>query len=452
MTVFNRLKSGVLVAAAITIPVLANGCSAANDLQNAACCTDFKVGADMTGVDFKVDASIKGQFTSLAQASGDLSAVAAASLTDVTAACKAIATDLGAKADDPSTTGKGGADLATQWCTLAVAQIKANAGFTAATSGGAKLQLQISPPECHVEASFQASCEGSCKADVSCTEPDLTARCDPGQLSGQCSASCTGTCEGSVNAAASCEGSCDASCEGSCEAQGGVAVDCTGTCSGNCNGSCEGAAGTTQTTAHCDGTCKGKCDAKCEVAANAPTVKCAGKCTGKCTGGCKFAADAKIKCDASCKGGCSVAVTAPKCDVDLKPPTCKGDASCQANCKASGQARASCTPPSVKLAASASVTFNADAQASFDILVNTLEVNLPKLVLVFKARGDAFVTDLKAVADAGVSLSADPGKLSGKATACIVPIAAAASTALTNMQASLSASGSVVTTITSAAE
>jgi hypothetical protein len=440
MTVFTRLKSGVMVAVALAIPILSNGCGDDNPLSPSnLCCTDFKVGADLTGVDFGVDASIKGSFGAFAQAAGDLSAVAAASLTDVTAACRAIAIDTGADPNDASVKDKTGADAAKGWCNLATAQIKAQ--LTGKFAAAGQLSIQVSPPRCEIEASFQAKCEGGCKADVSCTEPEISARCDPGQLSVQCSGSCTGSCEGSVSAAASCEGQCDASCEGSCEATGGVAVDCTGSCSGACTGTCEGAAGTTNSTGHCDGTCKGKCDAKCEVSANAPAVKCEGKCTGKCTGSCKFAADAKLKCDASCKGGCTGTATAPKCEADLKPPVCKGDVDCQANCKASGSARANCHPPEIQIAASGKL--DASVQAEFDLFINTLQLNLPKLLLVFKSRGEAFVANIEAMGKAGGTIVADPGKLGVKGAACSGAIVSAAADALANMKVSVEASANV---------
>jgi hypothetical protein len=63
-----------------------------DDISNPAaglCCTDFKVGADLTGVDFGVDASLKGQFAAFAQASGDLSGAASGALDDIAGACKA---------------------------------------------------------------------------------------------------------------------------------------------------------------------------------------------------------------------------------------------------------------------------------------------------------------------------------------------------------------------------
>ena len=54
----------------------------------------------MAQVKFVGDAQVNGQFVAFAQASGDISAVAAGALADVTGACEGIATDLGADAND----------------------------------------------------------------------------------------------------------------------------------------------------------------------------------------------------------------------------------------------------------------------------------------------------------------------------------------------------------------
>ena len=67
MTVLKALKLGpAALAVALTLPVLTNGCS--DNPAEALCCKDFKVGAELTGADFGVDASIKGQFEVFAQA------------------------------------------------------------------------------------------------------------------------------------------------------------------------------------------------------------------------------------------------------------------------------------------------------------------------------------------------------------------------------------------------
>lgn len=430
MALFNNFKmiQGAAFAVLLGVPLLNTGCPAAEQITGALCCKDFAAGADMSTASFGLEGDAAVKFRAFAQASGDLAAVSAGISTDIEGACQAMALDFGADPNDPMVKDKSGPDAVTAWCTLAAGKISASADLKAAGT----LTIVASPPQCTVEASFQAKCEGGCKADVMCTEPDISARCDPGQLSGSCSAECKGTCEGSASAAAACEGSCDAKCEGSCEAMGGVAVDCTGSCSGACNGMCEGSAGTMMmSTGHCDGTCHGKCDAKCEVSAQAPAVKCTGKCTGKCQGSCKFAAMAKLKCDASCKGGCSVAYTAPKCEAKLTPPMCKGDAKCQANCNASGSARAECKPPSVQIAFTGDISANIKAQAQ----LKSLEVNLPKVILALKTR----LTDLQASAEGTLQYSGELAVNAGayaKAAGCITNIGTSLQATVSNMKAS----------------
>ena len=78
----NRFVPGAVVAVIVGLGALTNGCSD-NPVTGGLCCKDFKVGADLTGVDFGVDASIKGQFEVFAQAGADFSAAAAAALDDV---------------------------------------------------------------------------------------------------------------------------------------------------------------------------------------------------------------------------------------------------------------------------------------------------------------------------------------------------------------------------------
>src|SRR5215472_4103878 len=75
----NRLKfaQGLLVCgAALAVPVLTNGCSAASSIQNTLCCKEYQAGTDMSNVNFGVKADVAGQFYAFAQASGDLTVVA----------------------------------------------------------------------------------------------------------------------------------------------------------------------------------------------------------------------------------------------------------------------------------------------------------------------------------------------------------------------------------------
>ncbi len=89
-----------LACTAFAIASLTTGCNKLADAQGALCCSDFQVGADMSGVDFELDGTLKGQYSALAQASADLGAVAAGAITDVSIACENIARDMGADKKD----------------------------------------------------------------------------------------------------------------------------------------------------------------------------------------------------------------------------------------------------------------------------------------------------------------------------------------------------------------
>ncbi|MEO8799863.1 MAG: hypothetical protein ABI551_18350, partial [Polyangiaceae bacterium] len=378
------------------------------------------------------DVSIKGQLQAFAQASGNLSVVAGTALSDVTAACKNMATDLGDDATAGDTKGAG-ADLLNFWCGEATAKI--NATFTATGTAKGSLTLNIEPPKCEVSVSAQAKCQGGCDVSGKCDIKANPPTCTGGTLE----VDCKGSCDVSASAPKiDCTGSCGGSCSGDCTAQGGVAVDCQGTCSGHCtvDGTANGAS-----AVQADGSCKGKCDATCTASATAPAVKCSGQCKGKCDASCTATpGQASVQCSG-------------KCSVDAQPISCKGgkleggckvDASCQANCNASAQASASCTPPSVKVGFSGSVT--ASAQGQFSALVTTIQTNLPALLLVIQAQGQAILTDLQAAVDGGVSITAS-GKLDVKSGACLAQMVASMQPAFDNFQAALTASVSVSGTV-----
>lgn len=423
MNMKYRFSAPFALAAALALPVFTNGCGAVNSLGNPTsglCCTDFKVGADLSGADFGVDASIKGQFKVFAQAAGDLSAVATSSLDDVTNACHAIATAGGKNADKEqqaaSRTTKERVDF---WCDLAEARIKA--AFSAAGS----IKVHAQAPKCEASVKATANCQANCDVKGGCDVNANPPKCEGGKLEVSCSGGCQAEAPG---ASIACEGGCTGKCEGSCSAEGGVAVDCEG----KCEGTCEGAGGAGTNGIQADGTCKGKCKGTC-------TMKAGVKAT--CSGSCKGSCDAK--CEAKVKGG-SVKCDG-KCDAKAEPISCKGgtlkascevDAKCDANCNASAQAKAECTPPTVNVAVAGNV--NAEVNA----VVEALKVNLPKILVVFQARGKSFI-DMTGDVSASASAVVDPGKLGVKGTAClgaIVPVIAAAAD---NMTAAFQASGKV---------
>ena len=420
----NRFLPGVIVAAAIALVAGTNGCSSSNpltDAQGALCCKAFQPGTDMSTVDFGVDASIKGQMSAFANATGDLSAVAGTAMADVTGACRNMATDLGNDPNDPAANGKSGVDLLNFWCTAATGKIKAT--ITASVSGS--LTLSVTPPECDVSVTAQANCQGGCdvsgKCDVKANPPTCTG--------GQVEVSCSGTCTGSATAQIDCSGSCSGDCSGSCEAQGGV--ECTGKCDGTCTAS------TTGNGSQADGTCKGTCKGTCAV--TAPSVKCSGSCSGKCDATC---APPTGQATVNCSAGCTGSATPISCKGGKLEGGCKVDASCQANCNASAQAKATCTPPSISI--SGNITAGADVQ--FAALITTLKANLPALLLVIQAQGKSFADDISAAVQGGATLTAS-GSLNAGGVVCVADMVAAATSGSANFAATLSASVSVSTAV-----
>ncbi|MDB4946730.1 MAG: Tryptophan synthase alpha chain [Labilithrix sp.] len=409
----NRFKAPLAVVAALALPVLSNGCSSSdggigNPLGDI-CCTDFKVGADLSGVNFGVDASIKGQFSVLAQAGSDFSGVASAMIDDVTSACMGIATDLGVS-DADRTAAEGitnPTDRVKKWCELAVGQIKAQ--------GVASGTLDITPPSFKCEASVEAkgSCQAKCSVDGKCDIKATPPKCTGGTLVVQCS----GSCDGSVDPGGiDCKGSCTATASGKCTATGGVE------CQGRCEGTCEG---TTDSGGNCQGNCKGSCSA------TKPGVACNGSFEGKCTGSCAATGpSAKVECS----GGCSADATPLKCTGGKMEGGCQVDAKCDANCDASVNAKASCDVEPF------SITAKGNANANVEAVIATLRVNLPKLLLAVKARGEAITSIAGNFSGKGtVDVIADPGKLGVKGTACAVAIVSALGAGAQNAAASIEA-------------
>jgi hypothetical protein len=416
---------GAALMAALTLPTVLAGCG--DDPLNPTaglCCTDFKVGADLTGVDFGVDASIKGQFAAFAQASGDLSGAASAALDGVSGACKGIAQVGGANADaaepgDPAARVK-------FWCDLAKAKITAS--FQAQGGAKAALKIAVTPAECKASFKAEANCQASCSVDASCDVKAKPPTCEGGKLE----VSCSGSCEAEAGASMTCEGSCSGSCEGSCTAEGGVAVDCTG----KCEGTCEAGGSASGSGVQADGSCKGTCKGTCTMDATAPKVQCKGQCKGKCDAKCEAKAGASVKCDGKCEGTAQPL----SCKGGELKAQCQADANCSGNCKASASAKAECTPPKLDIAFSASAEGSASADAA--LMVEALRLHLPEILLVFQARGQAFI-DLSGKVVASGSATLDPGKLGVKGTACLAAIVPVVVQAGANVKAAVEASGSI---------
>ena len=425
----SKFVPAAVIVGAVGLLALSNGCSAVSDAVGAAQgCDEFSGGASSVA-SLSIDAKTKAFVT----AAADLQAISVSMEGAVYTSCKNIATDLGVT--DTWSAMSGMDAQTTEACNQASTKISAI--LSAAQTAGVAVTLSISGGECTVNASAQINCEGSCKADASCTEPDITVRCSPGDLSGQCSGTCnaSATCEGSVNVEANCQGSCEADCDGSCTGSASAQVDCSGTCSGNCNGTCDG---TSQSTGMCSGTCKGTCDAMCTASGGAK-VHCSGTCNGKCTGNCTLAASSTVMCGASvnCKGGCSVAYTAPTCEGKLTAPKCTGDANCQASCSGDAELTATCTPPTVSLEVIGT------ASTDLTTLVTTIQANLPAIIQVFKTQGGLAVDGAKTVVTTGSAVVSSVTSISGKALACATVAVQAAASASASVNVSFMASVSV---------
>jgi len=433
MNLKSRLKPVTVVAfAALVVSTLVAGCSDLKDAQDAACCKEFEAGADMTNVDFGVDASIKGTFSAFASAASDLSAVGTGSISDVTTACRNIALDLGADTSDGPDVGVGGTAALSAWCDLAKAQI--NGTFSGSDAIATNVKAVFVPPKCTASLTAQANCQASCDVKAECDIKANPPKCTGGTLVVECG----GSCEASGSADVACTGTCTGKCSGSCKASGGVKVDCKGKCDGTCTAGASGGATESGTGIQGDGSCDGQCDGTCTLDADAPKIECTGQCDGHCDAACKGSADVKVKCD----GKCDVDATPLKCEGGKLEGGCSADANCQGSCNASASAKAECTPPSVSVVADAKANLKADAQVRLQTALASLEANLPKLLVVVQARGASFTAGVEGAVTAAGSITAS-GKLGAKGAVCGLLIADTIKTSSANFAASLSAAGKV---------
>jgi len=400
MTGFNRLKSGILVATALAIPVLTNGCSSKDNPldpnSSPLCCSEFKVGGTIT-------ADIGGSASSqvAVQAVADIAGIATAAIDDLTTACRGIAIDLDTpQADQDAAEGtadKNGKMKA--WCNAAVKAI-------GTAKAGGSISINAKPPACEASVSAKLDCQAKCSGSAKCDFKANPPTCTGGKLT----VSCKGACTAKAGASLSCTGSCSGNCTGSCKAEGGV--ECTGKCEGECSAS---GAGGTGTGIQADGTCKGTCKGTCS--ATAPSVKCEGSCSGSCDATCQGSATASVKCDGDCVG-------------DIEPISCSGgkleggctvDAKCDANCNGSVQAKATCTPPSFEV----TITGQADANIVAKV-VGTLKANFG-VILALQSR-------FSLVASATASLKDNVGAVADIKLACIPPLVAAAGQAIVDIK------------------
>ena len=192
-----------------------------------------------------------------------------------------------------------------------------------------------------------------------------------------------------------------------------------------------------------DGSCMGKCQGKCTPPAGTASASCEGTCEGKCDAKCEASAGVKFTCDGKCTGD----FEAPKCEGGKAEVDCEVDADCKANCSASASAKADCKPPELSITAKVTGTATVDAQAQIDAGIASLKANLPKLLVVLKARGESFTAGIKGSVDAGANLTANIGDLSGEAVFCLPPIVAAVGDASGKFATAFKASGEVVASV-----
>lgn len=401
------IGSVVLLAAGLVVPLTIPACTGAD---NPLCCTEFKVGGTI-GAD--IGGSAQSQVA--VQAVADVSGIAAASLDDLTTACRGIAQDLDAPPAEQDA-----AEAKTErrarmeaWCGVAVKAVG-----TARAAAGGTLTVEATPPKCEASISANASCQAKCSASGTCDVHAHPPKCTGGNLTG----TCKGECKAKAGATLHCQGSCSAGCKGSCTVQGGI--KCEGTCQGTCEGA--GGAGTSGLDANgkCTGTCKGTCSA------TAPGVECTGTCNGECGGSCTGSASASVQCD----GDCAIDFEPLRCEGGKLEGGCEVDAKCDANCSASVQAKAQCTPPSVVIAFQGST--NADVAGKLAV---TLEANLP-IVYALEAR-------LQAMVGLVDGLKGNVSAVADIKAACIPQVAVAAALALSDVQASAAASVSVTKSV-----
>ncbi len=423
-----------LAITGMTVSLLATACgenSPLDSVQDGLCCESFKVGADLSGATFGLEGELQGQFRAFAQAGADLSVVASGALIDVSVACENIARDLGATEDDINAElAKSPQDAVTGLCSLATAQIEAN--FGASGSLEATLTVDFQPPKCTASVEATASCQGGCSGSAECDLEATPPTCEGGKLTFECN----GSCEAEAGVSVACTGTCTGQCEGSCTAEAGATVDCTGKCDGTCTVDGTAASGS---GVQADGSCMGKCEGKCTAEAGVMAM-CEGTCEGKCDAACEAKADVKFTCDAECTGE----VSAPKCEGGELKLNCSADVNCNANCEASASAKAECQPPSLAIVATGTGTADVDASVKIDAAIASLKANLPALLVVFQARGEAFAAGIEGSVKAGVEITGSAGDLSGEAVFCLPAIVGAIGDASGNFAASFEASGEVV--------
>ena len=377
-----RLATVPFVLALGAVPGI-SGCEVLGD----AACPEWEAdyGASLGS---EVSADVKTFMT----AAGTFSELADEMVVKVSTACINIAT--ATKRDPSAWEGKEGADLVQAACDEADAGMKA----VLDAAGDISIEFLVTGGECKASISATSECYAKCDVSGECTPAQLEAKCEPGKLAGSCSAECTGRCEG-----------------GNVQCQGACSATCTGTCGGNCIGRCDG----TESSGECAGTCEGQCT---------------GSCDGTCSGSCEVQG---VTCEGTCHGDCSVEFQEPYCEGSFQPPECNLDAECKANCEASIQAEAVCTPPKVE--------FNivGTGTADLEALAVAIEANLPEILLYAYERGAVLKDTATTLVASGEAVANSVGELSAKAVSCVALAVDAAASASIKVEVSVSVSAKV---------
>ncbi len=274
---------------------------------------------------------------------------------DIEKGCKAIATSLGASAEQLKVTEKEPGAEPKLYCDVAAQQVEA---AEVATQGG-DLTAEPTELDCVMDVGHYEECVKECDPDYKLSAEAVD--CD-GRLLGVCDGSCEGGCYTSVGR---CTGTCDDKCTGACDGA------FKGECEGKCTGSCDGKPLKDKAKGKCEGTCEGSC--------TSGTGQCGGTCNGSCSGKCK------VEAFGSCAGVCS-----GRCDGELSDRACEGSLSaedlgegCGTVCGIKSLVDQRCKDPSLL-----SRVEEAKDEEAAKRLVSTMQSNMPKLLLVAEATSE----------------------------------------------------------------
>jgi hypothetical protein len=376
MKSIGHLGSGASLVGALAL--FAAGCGTTPP-STSVVCTDFRVGADLSGATFGVTGDVQRPYIAFAQAAGDLSAVADELLRDVGASCHELSVALGADPRDPRTLKKLEPEQVGAWCTIAAERFTGvQAKLTSHHFG-----VQVDTPKCNVDT----ACEARCQTAPGCAEPTPEERCPADARQGICPGTCTGTCSGSETAPAECAGACAGTCFGTCTKGEHESTDCSTGC------------------------------------------VCASVCTGSCTASCDLPKGGR--CDAPCAGTCSEPMLAPSCNQPLADPVCAGDVDCQKSCRASAVARAICPAGSLAIV----IDKAARSDPALARIVGALERTLPAIFLASRGRAKALDDDASALLDGAGRLLNHTEAIGPMGAACGILIGETGSQAQTNLVA-----------------